>query len=172
MKRLPSLALALAAGATLLAPTVAASAKRVRVPSRPQVKIVGFSTFTRVGIPQIQARAGRTITACYDGYNGQREVNVVWQGFGIPKGTKMGLAFWGGGYNLGSNVETSDADAMRRGTGGFTWTHKKADKVQVPYGYSFAGGPFGPLNIDGAWTVKILIDGRVVVKKQVTIACA
>jgi hypothetical protein len=163
--------LALAAGATLLAPA-AASAKRIRVPSRPQVKIVGFSTFPRVGIPQVQARAGRTLTDCYDGYNGQREVNVVWQGFGIPKGTRMGLAFWGGGYTLGSSAETPDADAMRRGTGGFTWTHKKTEKVQSPYGYTFAGGPFGPLSIDGAWTVKILIDGRVVVRKQVTIACA
>ncbi len=170
MTRLPRTALALAAGATLLAPA-AAGAKSVRVPSRPQVKIVGFSTFTRVGIPQIQARPGGTITACYDGYQGTREVNVVWQGFGIPRGTKMGLAFWGGSYNLGSSAETSDADAMKRGSGGFTWTHKRADKVQVPYGYSFAGGPFGPLDIDGTWFVKILIAGRVVVKKQVTVAC-
>jgi hypothetical protein len=61
---------------------------------------------------------------------------------------------------------------MRAGTGGFKWTHKKTEKVQVPYGYSFAGGPFGPVNIDGTWTVKILIDGRVVARKQVTIGCA
>lgn len=170
MTRLPRTALALAAGATLLAPAVA-SAKSVRVPSRPQVKVVGFTTFTRLGIPSIQARPGRTIAACYDGYNGTREVNVVWQGFGIPRGTKMGLAFWGGSSYTGSQTETSDADAMRRGSGGFTWTHKRAEKVQVPYGYSFAGGPFGPLPIDGTWTVKILIAGRVVVKKSVTIAC-
>jgi hypothetical protein len=170
MTRLPRTALALAAGATLLAPAVA-GAKSVRVPSRPQVKIVGFSTFTRLGIPQIQARPGRTITECQDGYNGTREVNVVWQGFGIPRGTKMGLAMWGGSSYTGSQTETSDVDAMKRGSGGFTWTHKKSEKVQVPYGYSFAGGPFGPLPIDGAWFVKILIAGRVVVKKQVTIAC-
>lgn len=171
MTPLSRLALVAAAGAALAVVPAAASATRARVPSRPQVKVVGFSTFPRVGIPQLQARPGRTITQCYDGYNGQREVNVVWQGWGIPKGTKMGLAFWGGSYNLGSATETSDADAMRPGTGGFKWTHKKAEKVQVPYGYTFAGGPFGPLNIDGTWTVKILIDGRVVVRKQVTIAC-
>jgi hypothetical protein len=171
MTRLPRLALVAAAGAALLVAPAAASAKRARVPSRPQVKVVGFSTFPRVGIPQIQARPGRTLTACYDGYNGQREVNVVWQGWGIPKGTRMGLAFWGGSYNLGTNVETPDADAMRPGTGGFKWTHKKAEKVQVPYGYTFAGGPFGPLSIDGTWNVKILIAGRVVVRKQVTVAC-
>lgn len=171
MTRQSRLALALAAGATLLAP-VAASAKSVRVPSRPQVKVVGFSTFPRLGVPQIQAKPGRTLTACYDGYNGQREVNVVWQGFGIPKGTKMGLAFWGGSSYTGTQGETPDADAMKAGRGGFSWRHKKAEKVQSPYGYTFAGGPFGPLSIDGTWTVKILIAGRVVARKQVTIACA
>jgi hypothetical protein len=161
----------IAAAAALLVAPAAASAKRARVPSRPQVKIVGFSTFPRVGVPPIQARPGRTLTACYDGYNGQREVNVVWQGFGIPKGTKMGLSLWGGSSSAGSQAEIPDADAMRRGSGGFTWTHKKAEKVQVPYGYTFAGGPFGPVDIDGAWSVKILIAGRVVVRKQVTVAC-
>jgi hypothetical protein len=171
MTRLPRLALVAVAGAALLVAPAAAGAARARVPSRPQVKVLGFSTFVRVGIPQIQARPGRTLTQCYDGYNGQREVNVVWQGWGIPKGTKMGLAFWGGSYDLGTNLETSDADAMRPGTGGFTWRRKKTDKVQLPYGYTFAGGPFGPLNIDGTWTVKILIKGRVVVRRQVTIAC-
>jgi hypothetical protein len=171
MTRLPRLALGLAAAATLLAPA-AASAKRVSVPRRPQVKVAGFSAFVRVGIPQIQARPGRTLTACYAGYNGQREVNVVWQGFGIPKGTKMGIAFWGGPSDLGTGTETSDADAMKPGRGGFTWTHKKAQKIQVPYGYTFAGGPYGAPSIDGVWTVKILIAGRVVVRKQVTIACA
>jgi hypothetical protein len=168
MTRLPRTALALAAGATLLAPAVA-GAKSVRVPSRPQVKIVGFTTFTRLGIPQVQARPGRTITACYDGYQGAREVNVVWQGFGIPRGTKMGIDLWGGSSSTGSQGETPDADVMRNG---FTWTHKKSEKVQVPYGYSFPAGPFGPVSIDGAWFVKVLIAGRVVVKKQVTIACA
>lgn len=170
MTRLPRLALVAAAGALLVAPA-AASATRPRVPGRPQVKVLGFSTFPRLGIPPIQARPGRTLTQCYDGYNGQREMNVVWQGWGIPKGTRMGLAFWGGGATLGTNLETSDADAMRPGTGGFAWRHKKAEKVQAPYGYTFAGGPFGPVNLDGTWTVKILIKGRVVVRKQVTVAC-
>lgn len=171
MTRFPRAALTVAAGALLLVPA-AASAKSVRAPDRPQVKIVGFSTYPRVGVPQVQARPGRTLTACYDGYNGQREVNVVWQGFGIPKGTKMGIALWGGSQYTGSQTELSDADAMRRENGGFSWRYKKAQKIQLPYGYTFAGGPFGPLPIDGTWTVKILIKGRVVVRRQVTIACA
>lgn len=171
MTRLPHVAALLAAGAALAAPSAAVAA-RARVPGRPQVKVLGFSTFPRVGIPAIQAKPGRTLTACYDGYNGQREVNVVWQGWGIPRGTKMGIALWGGSTYTGSQAEPSDADAMRAGSGGFTWSHKKAEKVQSPYGFTFAGGPFGPLPIDGVWTVKILIKGRVAVRKQVTIACA
>jgi hypothetical protein len=167
------LALAAALGAALAPAAIAKRAAPVRVPSTPQVKILGFTTFVRLGIPAIQARPGRTITACYDGYNGQREVNFVWQGFGIPKGTKMGIALWGGSsYGTGSQAEPSDADTMRPDSGGFTWSHKREQKVQVPYGFSFAGGPFGPLNIDGVWTAKVLIKGRVVVRKQVTIACA
>ncbi|HEV7771740.1 MAG TPA: hypothetical protein VGO48_00475 [Conexibacter sp.] len=51
MTRLPRLALVAAAGAALLVAPAAASAKRARVPSRPQVKVVGFSTFPRIGIP-------------------------------------------------------------------------------------------------------------------------
>jgi hypothetical protein len=167
MRRPQRLALALA-GATLLAPA-AATAARPRVPSRPQVRILGFSTFPRVGIPAIQAKPGRVLTQCYDGYNGQREVNVVWQGWGIPRGTKMAVALWGGPISTGSQTEPSDADAMRAG---FTWRRRKAEKVQMPYGFSFAGGPFGPLSIDGVWTAKVLIKGRVLARKQVTIACA
>ena len=79
---------------------------------------------------------------------------------------------WGGSQYTGSQTEPTDADTMLADRGGFRWTHKKAEKVQVPYGYTFAGGPFGPLPIDGTWTVKILINGRVVVRKSVTIACA
>jgi hypothetical protein len=171
--RIASTLLAFAAGATMLVIPSAALArapKKPKVPGAPQVKILGFTTFVRVGIPQIQAKPGKTITDCYDGYNGQREVNVVWQGWGISKGTKMGIALWGGGYSTGSSAEPSDADTMKNN--GFKWTHKKTEKVQVPYGYTFAGGPFGPLNIDGTWTTKILIDGKVVVKRKVTIACA
>lgn len=163
--------LALAAGATmLLLPGAAFAAAKPKVPSKPQVKVLGFTTFVRVGIPQIQAKPGKTITECYDGYNGQREVNAVWQGFGISKGTKMGVALWGGSSpQTGSQVEPSNADTMK--DNGFKWTHKKAEKVQVPYGFTFAGGPFGPVNIDGDWTLKVLIDGKVVAKRKVTIAC-
>lgn len=165
----PSLAVA---AALLLVPGAASAARaRPRVPSRPQVKVLGFSTFPRVGIPQVQARPGKTLTACHEGYNGQREVNVVWQGWGIPRGTKMGIALWGGSRYTGSETEPSDADTMKPANGGFTWRYRKAEKRRLPYGFSFAGGPFGPLPLDGAWTVKILIKGRVVARKQVTIAC-
>lgn len=161
--------LAFAAGAVLLASPSAAFAKKPKVPSKPQVKILGFTTFVRLGIPAIQAKPGKTITDCYDGYNGQREVNFVWQGWGIAKGTKMGIALWGGPPSAGSPTEPTNADTMKNN--GFKWSHKKAEKVQSPYGYTFAGGPFGPVNIDGDWTAKLLIDGKVVAKRKVTIAC-
>jgi hypothetical protein len=164
----PRLALAFAAAAALAVPAVA-SAASARVPSRPQVRILGFSTFPRLGVPQIQARPGRVLSACYDGYNGQREVNVVWQGWGIPRGTRVGVALWGGPISGGFASEPSDADTMRAG---FTWRRRKAEKVQTPYGYTFAGGPFGPQGIDGTWTAKVLLKGRVLARRQVTIACA
>ncbi|MGB2696110.1 MAG: hypothetical protein WBD55_13115 [Dehalococcoidia bacterium] len=154
----------------LVVPSAAtAKAKRPKTPEKPQVKILGFTTYVRVGIPAIQAKPGKTITQCYEGYNGQREVNVVWQGWGIPKGTKMGIALWGGPPSAGSPTEPSDADTMKNN--GFKWSHKKSEKVQVPYGYTFAGGPFGPQQIDGDWFVKVLIKGKAVVRKKVTIAC-
>lgn len=163
--------LALVAGATmLLLPSAALAKAKPKVPSTPQVKILGFTTFTRLGIPAIQAKPGKTITECYEGYNGQREVNFVWQGWGIAKGTKMGIALWGGPPSAGSSVEPSNADTMK--DNGFKWTHKKAEKVQTPYGFSFAGGPFGPQSIDGEWTAKVLIAGKVAVKRKVTIACS
>lgn len=168
--RRAALPLALAAAlAAALAPPAAAVRARARVPASPQVKVLGFTTFVRLGIPAVQARPGRTLTACYDGYNGQREVNVVWQGFGIPKGTKLGIALWGGGYNLGSSTEPSDADTMRSG---FAWRYRRDQKVRQPYGFTFAGGPFGPQDIDGTWTVKILVRRRVAARREVTIACA
>lgn len=161
--------LALLAGAAVLLAPVAASAAKPRTPRTPQVRILGFSTFPRVGVPAIQAKPGKTLTACYDGYNGQREVNVVWQGWGIPRRTKMGIAMWGGGPSSPFQAEPTNEDTMKSG---FRWSHKKAEKVRDAYGYSFAGGPFGPQSIDGVWTAKILINGKVVARKKVTIACA
>jgi hypothetical protein len=160
-------AAALAAVAALALAPATAGARHVSVPRRPQVKVLGFTTFPRVGVPPVQARPGRTLSDCYDGYNGQREVNVVWQGFGIPKGTKMGIALWGGPPDL-ALAEPSDADTMRAG---FAWTHKRSQKVQLPYGYTFGDTGFGPQSVDGTWTVKILVKGRVAVRRQVTIAC-
>ncbi len=160
----------LAGAAALLVPSAAsAKPKQPQAPDKPQVRILGFTTYVRLGIPALQAKPGKTITDCYDGYNGQREVNFVWQGWGIPKGTKMGIALWGGSYQTGYTGEPTDADTMKNN--GFTWTHKKSQKVQLPYGYTFAGGPYGPVSIDGTWTAKILIKGKVVVRKKVTIAC-
>lgn len=162
--------LALAAGAALLVPATALAA-RARVPSRPQVKVLGFSTYPRVGIPPIQARPGGKIVDCQEYSSGQRDVNVVWQGWGIPRGTKMGLVLWGGPPSF-AMPETPDADAMKPSRGGFTWRRRREEKVQAPYGFSFARGPFGPQSIDGTWTVKILVQGRVLARKSVTIACA
>jgi hypothetical protein len=133
------LSLLVASATAVLVPS--AAAKKPKVPSKPQVKILGFSTFPRLGIPAIQAKPGKTLTACYDGYSGQREVNFVWQGWGIPKGTKMGLALWGGGSSSPEPSEPSNADVMKDG---FTWSHKKKEKVQSSYGFTFAGGPYGP----------------------------
>lgn len=131
--------------------------------------MLGFSTFPRVGVLAIQARPGRALTQCYDGYNGQRELNVVWQGWGIPRGTRVAVALWGGPISTGVPNEPTDAETARAG---FTWRRKKEEKVQLPYGYTFAGGPFGPVSIDGTWTAKLLVKGRVLARRSVTVACA
>jgi hypothetical protein len=163
------LALSLGAAVLLLPSVATAKVAKPQVPDTPQVKILGFTTFPRLGIPAIQAKPGKTITQCYEYGNGQRDVNVVWQGWGIAKGTKMGIALWGGPYSTGFTTEPTNADTMKAG---FAWSHKKKDKVRSPYGYSFASGPFGPQSIDGTWTAKILIKGKVVARRKVTIACA
>lgn len=165
--------LALLAGASVLVASTAPAARarrRARTPSRPQVRILGFTTYPRVGVPQVQAKPGKKITACYEGYNGQREVSFVWRGWGIARGTKMGIALWGGDSSSPFQTEPTNAEAMR--DNGFKWAHKKSEKVRTPYGYTFAGGPFGPQSIDGTWTAKILIKGKVKVRAKVEIACA
>ncbi|MDO8211618.1 hypothetical protein [Conexibacter sp. CPCC 206217] len=162
---LSSLAVAAAATMTLSSPALAAARSR----PRQQVRILGFTTFTRIGIPQVQAKPGRTITDCYTRGDGEREVNVVYSGRGIAKGTKVGVALWGGEPRGGYDVEPAVAEIMRSA---FKWPVRAEQSRTLAYGYLFATGPFGPVRIDGRWTASIVVAGRVVVRKSVTIACA
>ncbi len=142
---------------------------KAKKPAGPRVKILGFSTFPRVGIPSIQAKPGKKITQCYNGYGGQREINAVWQGKGIAKRTKMGVALWGGGFNSPFQSEPSNEDVMK--DNGFKWKYRASKVHQEAYGFSFAGGPFGPQSIDGTWTFKVLLKGKVAARKKVVVEC-
>lgn len=150
-----------------LAPAPALAA---RSSSGPQVRILGFTTFPRLGIPQIQAKPGRTITACYERGGGMREVNVVYSGRGIGKNTKVGVALWGASPRnaAGNSAEPPVADTMRSA---FKWPVRASESKTLPWGYAFAEGPFGPVDIDDRWTASVVVAGRTIVRKSVTIAC-
>ncbi len=164
--RAASLALAAAA---LTAATAAALPASAAALSRPRVRILGFTTFTRIGIPELQARPGRTIRGCFTRTTGEREVNVVYSGRGIEKGTKVGVAIWGPPRNgWAPEAEPTDAETMR---GAFRWPVPAGREKKLAWGYTFAKGPFGPAQIDGRWFAKVVVAGRAVVRKSVTIAC-
>lgn len=155
--------------AALISAASAATPAAALAVSRPQVRILGFTTFTRIGIPEVQAKPGRTIRGCFTRSGGEREVNVVYSGRGIAKGTKVGVAIWGPPRNgWAPEAEPTDAETMR---GAFRWPVPVGRSKTLAWGYAFAKGPFGPAQIDGVWSAKVVVAGRTAVRRSVTIAC-
>lgn len=152
------LAVALLAGAFVL-PATAAEAK-VRV------SVLGWSTAPAASTPQV--KNGEAIEQCLDAGNGQRSIRVIFRGRGIAKRTKVGVGLWGGPPSAGFAAEPTDADVLKTA---FRWPVGETKTSIQPYGYSFAKGPFGPIQINGEWQVKILVKQKVVARGKVTIAC-
>ncbi len=154
--------------AALLAALISATAPAAAL-ARPQVRILGFTTFTRIGIPEVQAKPGGTIRACFTRGDGEREISVVYSGRGIGKGTKVGVAFWGPPRNgWAPEAEPTIAETMRSA---FRWPVPAGRSKTLAWGYLFAKGPFGPAQIDGGWTASVVVAGRVLARKSVTVAC-
>lgn len=153
------LALALPAGA------VAAS-------TTPSVKSLGWTTAPRLGDVSPQVKDKGKITACQASGNGQRDVNYVFKAR-LPRKAKIGIGLWVTGTSFQSiapRIEPSNAELMK--TAG-KWGKKPDTKFfQSAYGLTFAKGPFGPENINGNWFAKVVVDGKVLRRASVTIACA
>ena len=98
---------------------------------------------------------------CLDMGTGQRTLHAIVSGKKIAKGTKVGHR------GLGRSAE-------RRLLRGAVRRRRQEDRLQVAgrrerelpasYGFSFAAGPFGPINIDGEWHAKVLVKGKQVAK--------
>jgi hypothetical protein len=141
-------ALATLAGTALAAPPALAAA------TRPQARILGFTTFPRLGIPQVQAKPGRTLTACQTRPPDNRDLSFVWSARGISRGTRVGLALWAQPGSRTGMLEPTLADVMRSG---FRWTLRASQSRTATYGVTFGGGPFGPQDIDGLWTAEVVV---------------
>ncbi|HST40279.1 MAG TPA: hypothetical protein VLK58_12255 [Conexibacter sp.] len=138
--------------------------------SRPQVRILGFTTNAPLGVPPVQGKPGTTVTECGLRGGGMRDLYVIYSGTGIAKGTKVGAALWGPPRNpAGVEVEPSVADTMRTA---YRWPVRAEQTKRQVWGYGFAQGPFGPVSIDGRWTASVVVAGRTLVRKSITIACA
>jgi hypothetical protein len=145
--------------AVLLVPATAADAK-------PKVKVLGWTTQAGSSAPQVRNK--QTINQCLDMGTGQRTLHAIVTGKKIEKGTKVGIGIWGGPSSAGFSEEPSDADVKKSA---FKWPADSSDSYSTSYGFSFAAGPFGPVNIDGDWHAKVLVKGKQVAKGQVTVAC-
>lgn len=156
MKRRGAVVLAIVA---LAIPVASAEAK-------PKVKALGWTTQAGSNSPQVKNK--ETIDQCFDMGTGQRTLTFVFSGTKIDKGTKVGVGVWGGPTNAGYSAEPTDADVKKNA---LKWPVKPDEAYAASYGYSFAAGPFGPINIDGEWHAKILVKGKQVAKGQVTVAC-
>jgi hypothetical protein len=160
---------ALGASVAALALALPVLAAPATAATRPQARILGFSTFPRLGVPAIQAKPGKTLTACYTRPPDNRDVSFVWSARGIPRGTKVGLAMWADASSRTGMAEPTIAEVMRRG---FRWKLRASQSKTDAYGFTFGSSGFGPQNIDGVWTAEVVVAGRVLVKKSVTVACA
>lgn len=163
-------ALALGAAASLATLPLALLPAAAPAASRPQVRILGFTTQVPLGVPSVEAKPGTTFTACAAPRGGgMRDLYVIYEGRGIAKGTKVGAALWGPPRNpAGVEAEPPVAETMRRG---YRWPVRAEQSKRQVFGYGFAQGPFGPVSIDGRWTASVVVAGKTVARKSVTIAC-
>lgn len=53
----------------------------------------------------------------------------------------------------------------------YRWPVGSRKSYTTHYGFSFAVGPFGPQDINGAWNAKVLVKGKVARRGNVTVAC-
>ena len=134
--------------------------------AKPKVKVLGWTTQAGGSSPQVRNK--QTINECLDTATGQRTLNAIVTGKKIDKNTKVGIGVWGGPPGGGFSEEPSDADVKRNA---FKWPVDATEAYSASYGFSFAAGPFGPINIDGAWHAKVLVKGKLLAKGQVTVAC-
>jgi hypothetical protein len=134
--------------------------------AKPKLKVLGWTTQAGATAPQV--RNNQTINQCLDMGTGQRTLTMIFGGKGIKKDTKVGVGVWGGPPAAGFSEEPTTA-AIKQNA--FAWPVGPTENYQTAYGYSFAAGPFGPINIDGVWRAKILVKGKQVAKGQVTVAC-
>lgn len=134
--------------------------------AKPKVKVLGWTTQAGSSAPQVRNK--QTINQCLDMSTGQRTLHAIVTGKKIAKGTKVGIGIWGGPPNAGFSAEPSDADVKRSA---FKWPVGPTEAYSTSYGFSFAAGPFGPINIDGEWQAKVLVKGKQVAKGRVTVAC-
>lgn len=156
MRRWGPVLLAIAA---LAGPAAAAEAK-------PKVKVLGWTTQAGSSAPQVRNK--RTIDQCLDSGLGQRTLHAIVTGKKIAKGTKVGIGIWGGPPSAGFSEEPTDAEVKKAA---FKWPVDSSESYSTSYGFSFASGPFGPINIDGEWHAKVLLKGKQVAKGEVTVAC-
>lgn len=160
-RRLPRTPIAVAASLLALACAPAGVAQ-----AKVRVSVLGWTTAPIGTTPQV--KNGGTIDQCLDMGNGQRSLYVIYRGRGIAKRTKVGVAIWGGPSRTGFTTEPTDADVIK---GAFRWPASEKKTLIQQWGYSFAKGPFGPQQIDGAWQAKVLVKGKVVARGTVTVAC-
>ncbi len=134
--------------------------------AKPKLKVLGWTTQAGASAPQVRNK--QTINQCLDMGTGQRTLDVIFGGKGIKKDTKVGVGVWGGPPAAGFSEEPTTASIKQNA---FPWPVGPTENFQTAYGFSFAAGPFGPINIDGAWHAKILVKGKQVAKGRVTVAC-
>jgi hypothetical protein len=130
------------------------------------VSVLGWSTAPLGTTPEVKNH--KTIKVCNDTGNGQRGLRVIFRGKGITKSTKVGVGLWGGPRNAGMSTEPTNADVMKTA---FKWPVPPARSSVQQSGFSFAKGPFGPIDINGEWNAKIVIKSKVVARGTVTVAC-
>jgi hypothetical protein len=157
---------------SLLAVLALPSAALAKASSTPDVKNVGWTTAQRTSGVAAQAKDKGKITSCFAGGNGQNEVNYIFKAR-LPRTAKIGIGLWvvGGNRSLAaSDVEPTNAEVAKTAS---KWGFKTPTKyVQQVFGNSFARGPFGPVQVDGQWFAKVVVNGKLMRKSSVTITCA
>jgi hypothetical protein len=152
--------------APLAAATLALAMGAAPADAKRSVKILGWTTSPIGTSPQV--KNGGTIRQCMDTGNGQRSLYVIFKGKGIAKKTRVAAAVWGGPAQAGMTTEPANADVAKTA---FKWPVGSKKSYTTRYGFSFAKGPFGPQDINGAWNAKVLVKGKVARRGNVTVAC-